>query len=100
MPARDGGGWLLRLYPEADIVLLVFELLLTAYCLCKLRQPLPFLPSREEKILLVIVWCTILPTLGALIGIGTWFACLSVLAGVGAAVCFCLCAVVAMMYWG
>lgn len=99
MPARDGGGWLLRLFPEADTVLLVLELLVMAYCLWKLCQPLPYLPSGEEKLLLLFFWCVVLPGIAALIGIATWFACLSVLAGVGAAVCFCLCTVVAMMYW-
>lgn len=100
MPAHDGGGWLLRLYPDACTVLLVLELLVIVYCLWKMRQPLPYLPSGEEKILLLFLWGTVLPAFSALIGIATWFACLSVVVGVGAAVCFCLCTVVAMMYWG
>lgn len=97
MPAQDGAGWLLRLYPDACTVLLVLELLLIARCLLSLSRVRSRQLCGEEKILLLFVGVTLLPAVGALIGIAVWFACVSVLAGVGAAMSFYLCSVAFML---
>ncbi|MBY0551494.1 MAG: hypothetical protein K2W95_29705 [Candidatus Obscuribacterales bacterium] len=97
MPAQDGAGWLLRLYPDACTVLLVLELLLIVRCLLCLSRARFRQLCGEEKILLLFVGVTLLPAVAALIGIAAWFASVSVWVGVGAAMSFYLCSVAFML---
>ena len=90
MPYQDGAGWLQRLIPHADTFLIAVEAVIVLYCLYLLLQPRSRRLEGEEKILLVFVAVTLLPAVGALIGIASWFATQSIAVGVGAVMSFIL----------
>ncbi|MDZ4837360.1 MAG: hypothetical protein SGJ27_26540 [Candidatus Melainabacteria bacterium] len=86
MPARDGAGWLLRIFPEAPAILIVLELLTIAYCLFAILRHREQRISGEEKILLFFCCFALLLPTSMLIGISAWFATQSVTVGIGAGV--------------
>lgn len=86
MPARDGAGWLVRLFADAPTFLIWLEAAIIVCALYLLWRKRKNRMSGEEKILLWFFCLTLLPSVSALIGFAVWFAADSVVAGVGAGI--------------
>lgn len=88
MPAQDGAGWLIRLFPDAPSVLMVVGLLITLFCLRSIVVKEKRKLLGEEKILILFTSVMLVLPTALLFGISAWFATLSIPAGVCVAVGF------------
>ena len=97
MPAQDGGGWLIRLCPYAPILILIVAALITLYSIYVLLRRRKQHLEGEEKILLLFFLLMLDLPVAALLGISTWFATLSIAAGVCSAVSFIFASTAALL---
>ncbi len=93
MPAQDGAGWLIRLFPYAPAVLVVVGVLVALYCLRYIAFKAKRQRVGEEKILLLFAIVMLVLPVALLFGISAWFATVSIPAGVCFAVGFTFAAV-------
>jgi hypothetical protein len=96
MPARDGAGWLLRICPDADVILIVLETLMVVYCIYLILKPREYRMHDEESDLLWFVYFMLVTPVSFLIGVSAWFATQSIPVGLGAATGFSLFCIVWM----
>ena len=90
MPAQDGAGWLIRLLPIAPTMIMVATTLIILYSLYLILKPKTRTLLGEEKILVFFLVSMLLPPIAALIGLGAWFATMSIPVGCSAAISFML----------
>ncbi len=93
MPAEDGAGWLVRLFPYAPAALFAAGVLVAIYCLYLTLKPRQRHLEAEEKLLLVFTITMLIVPIALLIGISAWFATLSIHTGISTATGFTLASV-------